>query len=188
MQSDIPSNGSLLFLIGPSGSGKSVVANALSQVQNCKMYDTDSMIEEKEGVTISKIFEREGEDQFRAFETRMIGEIAEASKLGTRCVVATGGGLPTIDGMLQRMSSLGVTLYLKASTEELWKRLSLNRKELQKRPLLFKKGRAALEAMVEQRSPLYHKADLIITTDGLSPDEIVGKVQEALFKVERVQK
>ncbi|WP_299461002.1 shikimate kinase [uncultured Gimesia sp.] len=179
MQSDTITECSLVFLIGPSGSGKSVIAGALSNAQNWNVYDTDMIIEEKQQVSILKIFERFGESHFRDLEADIISKISEETKSGKKGIVATGGGLPTIDGMLELMKGLGITIYLEASLDELWNRLSMNPLELEKRPLLYRKGRAALQKMIVQREPIYRKADLIITTDSLNVDEIVEKIQLA---------
>lgn len=179
MQSETIVECSLVFLIGPSGSGKTVIADALSNAQKWSVYDTDMIIEVKQQSTILKIFERYGESHFRDLEAEIISEISEETKAGKKGIVATGGGLPTIDGMLETMKTLGITIYLQASLDELWNRLTLDPKELEKRPLLHRKGRKALQKMIEHRGPIYQKADLVVTTDGLSVNEIVEKIQES---------
>ena len=50
-----------LIIIGPMASGKSVVGKKLSKRLNLNFFDTDEEIVNKTGVTISHIFDVEGE-------------------------------------------------------------------------------------------------------------------------------
>ena len=50
-----------VFLVGPMGSGKSAVGKALARMIDAPFYDSDAQIEERTGVDIAFIFEKEGE-------------------------------------------------------------------------------------------------------------------------------
>jgi shikimate kinase len=136
-------------------------------------FDTDALIEKRERRPISDIFSKDGEAYFREAEAAALDSILLE---GERGVVATGGGLPTIEGMMKRMSRQGITVYLAASIDELWNRLTVNRAELDKRPLLRDGGRAALERMLRRRERVYESAQLTVRTDGLPPDRIAAHV------------
>ena len=50
-----------IFLIGPLGAGKSTIGRAMARLLKKNFYDTDRLIEEFSGVSISWIIDIEGE-------------------------------------------------------------------------------------------------------------------------------
>jgi len=77
-----------IYLIGPTGSGKTAVGKQLARDSGLKFIDSDHEIEERTGVEISYIFEKEGEAGFREREKGMIRELSSLEG----AVIATGGG------------------------------------------------------------------------------------------------
>ena len=57
------------------GSGKSTVGRLVAQDLEFQFVDTDSLIEEKAGISIAEIFATEGEEAFRQLEGEMILEL-----------------------------------------------------------------------------------------------------------------
>ncbi|MBF0467198.1 MAG: shikimate kinase [Nitrospirae bacterium] len=168
----------LLFLVGPSGSGKTAVGEALSHTLCLPFYDTDALIEDQEHKPICEIFAKNGETYFRALEESIIDNLFEQYSSG---IVATGGGLPTIGGLMEKLLDRGITIYLKASIDELWSRLSFAPEELAKRPLLHSKGRKGLDGMLKSREWIYKKAKHIVTTDGLNVKQTVEQIIQLRF-------
>ena len=78
-----------IILVGPMGAGKSSVGKRLAQVLDLPFVDSDHEIEARLKVSISTIFDVEGEDGFRMRETQVISDLVEH---GARKVLATGGG------------------------------------------------------------------------------------------------
>ena len=66
----------LVALVGLPGSGKSSVARALARRLGWRLADTDSMVEQSAGRTVSEVFAAEGEDGFRARELEVLRLIA----------------------------------------------------------------------------------------------------------------
>ena len=86
-----------LIIIGPMASGKSVVGKKLSKRLNLNFFDTDEEIVNKTGVTISHIFDVEGEEKFRTRELDIFTTLTENKD----CVISTAVSythltLPTI--------------------------------------------------------------------------------------------
>ena len=54
-----------ILLIGFMGTGKSTVSARLKKILGMKEIDTDALIVEQEGMTISDIFAQKGEEAFR---------------------------------------------------------------------------------------------------------------------------
>ena len=65
-----------IVLIGMMGCGKTTCANLLHQRLGRPVADTDALIVERQGRSISDIFAAEGEGYFRDLETAVAREMA----------------------------------------------------------------------------------------------------------------
>lgn len=150
------------------GSGKSTIGEKTARSLGIEFLDTDVLIEQQEGMTISELFAQKGEIYFRQKETEMIQKLKKESK---KMVLATGGGLPIKEENQVLLKELGTVVYLKASVDTLVERL----KGDTTRPLL-KEGdlRKKIETMLEKRNPIYEKvADVVLETDTKSIYETI---------------
>ncbi len=77
-----------IFLVGPMGAGKTTVGRRLAELRGLQFADSDHEIEQRTGVDIAFIFEKEGEAGFRKREKQVIAELTAGQGL----VLATGGG------------------------------------------------------------------------------------------------
>ncbi len=147
-----------IILIGPMGSGKSTIGQLLANRLNRDFFDSDHYIEQKTGVDIPTIFDIEGEEGFRARETKALEELSNLHKL----VIATGGG-SVINEVNQQILRSGFIIFLDTSVNQQMARL----KHDKKRPLLQTANpRERLEKLLSERKPLYIElADLRIRTD-----------------------
>ena len=59
-----------IYLVGFMGCGKSTVGRALADELGWSFFDLDHDIESSAGSTIGEIFDTQGEEMFRALETR----------------------------------------------------------------------------------------------------------------------
>jgi shikimate kinase len=76
---------SRILLIGPPGAGKSTVGEALAKDLQVDFIDTDQLIEEETGKTITDIFVVDGEPHFRLIELETLrGVLNRQSKLRAR--------------------------------------------------------------------------------------------------------
>lgn len=162
-----------LILIGYMGCGKSTVGQRLARVWNCRFADTDALIEEAEGCTVSELFSRKGEAYFRTKETQLLQQLLSQKE---RMVLATGGGLPLRRENVALVHRLGFVIYLRAGEETLLERLSHDTK----RPLLAGGDRReTVHRMLEQRDPVYlAAADAYLQTDTLSMYETIRQVEQ----------
>lgn len=160
----------IIFLLGPSGSGKTVIAQRLANEIGWKVFDTDAeILVETTEKKISVIFDKHGEVYFRNLEKNIVNKLSSKSE---KIIIATGGGLPAIPGMIDTLNQLGTTIYLKASLETLWKRLSVDPKQLDDRPLLKNGGKEALSNLLSKRENIYYQATITLDTDRLSVPEV----------------
>ena len=161
----------IVFLIGFMGSGKSTTGKKLARRLGFAYLDTDSRIVSEFGMSINEIFDRFGETKFRESEVRLLNEIIQKKNV----VVSTGGGLPCHGGNMDVMNRNGISIYLKVSPSDLYRRLSTRKL---KRPLIRDLSDEDLQRYVErkltERESYYLKARY--TVEGYNPslDELVG--------------
>ena len=117
-----------IFLIGPMGSGKSAVGRRLARELGREFIDSDDAIEERSGVDIPFIFEREGEAGFRQRECKVIDELTQLPGI----VLATGGGSAQDPENRQHLRERGFVVYLHATVDQQLKRTRRGRE----RPML----------------------------------------------------
>ena len=163
-----------IFLIGPMGSGKSGVGTKLARNLGLRFVDSDAEIEQRTGVSISYIFEKEGENGFRAREKNIIAEFVQQKGL----VLATGGGSVMDEENRQKLSKNGTVVYLKTSVDQQFKRI----KNTHTRPLLTRRNpKEILEHLQIIRGPLYEEiADILVDTDGCQMNTVVTNVLDIL--------
>ena len=157
-----------IVLIGFMGTGKTTIGKIASERLGLQFIDTDDLIIEREGEPIPKIFERLGEAGFREIETAVLRELAEDEEAGK--VVATGGGIVTQAENLALLGRLGFVVWLSATVETIFERVSLNRD----RPLLYTPDpMQTITDMLGEREKFYREvADLTVETDEFHSEEI----------------
>lgn len=167
-----------IFLVGMMGSGKSVTGKKLAEMLGYSFVDLDERIQQKNGRTITDIFQKEGENYFRDLESKVLEETAASKKQ----VVATGGGAVLRPGNVLSMQKSGKVIFLETSLNVLWERVK-NKKD---RPLL--KGQDPFENLKKifsERAETYKKsAELSVNTDGLTAEQAAKKVLEQLRNIE----
>ena len=158
-----------LIIIGPMASGKSVVGKKLSKRLDIDFYDTDEEIVKKTGVTISHIFDIEGEDKFRSREMNIFSDLIKKDD----CVISTGGGI-VLKQENRELLKKGTVLYLKTSIQTQLER-TMNDKE---RPLLRGKENkeVTLRKMAKLRNPLYEKSSNYIIEETDNSNQTVDNI------------
>ncbi|MBP5690391.1 MAG: shikimate kinase [Bacteroidales bacterium] len=157
----------LTVLTGFMGSGKTSVGESLAGMLGCPFLDLDSLVEKAAGKRIPQIFAEDGESRFRALESETLRKtVTKYSR--TDAVLALGGGTSC---NLEK----SLTIWLRTSPETLLQRLQGTAAS---RPLLAGhdlKTRIA-ELLAERESAYEASADIIIDTDGLTPEDIAQEI------------
>jgi shikimate kinase len=166
-------NESLLFLIGPRGSGKSTVARLLAERLGWMWLDADDELEKRYGQPIRAIFAAEGEAGFRDKEAVVLADLCRLR----RHVIGTGGGVVLRESNRELLRLSGRVVWLTADVETLWQRLQGDYSTAERRPTLTVGGREEIVEILRLREPLYRNcADLIVETTSRSPAEIADEV------------
>ncbi|TGB04319.1 shikimate kinase [Halobacillus salinus] len=155
----------MIFLIGFMGSGKTTVAQQLSEKLALPLLEMDEEIERQEGTSIKDIFSRKGEGYFRQKETELLQSIKADS------VVSTGGGVVEREDNREALH-MGKVIYLQASWETIDSRLSNDTT----RPL-WKGNEQDKKEKFQGRLALYERAaDLVVNVDDKSPEVITDEI------------
>lgn len=168
-----------IILTGYMGSGKSTIAQLLSQKLGIKRLDLDSVIEKSADKSILEIFETEGEIHFRKLEHQLFNGLMQSDD---RFILSLGGGTPCYANNHKLLNGKDTeSFYLKASVEKLHGRISADE---QKRPLVAGKSKEALLEFIAkhlfERSYYYNQSTYKIETDDMSPEEVVDEIIKRL--------
>jgi shikimate kinase len=124
----VPLHRGNLFLVGLPGAGKSTLGRQLARRLGKRFVDADAELEQRLGVSITTIFEIEGESGFRDREEMVLADLTCL----TGIVLSTGGGAVLRPGNRARLKENGTVVYLHAEPTTLYGRIRHNRN----RPLL----------------------------------------------------
>ena len=154
-------------LLGFMGSGKTTIARKLDS----DFVDMDALLEERLGMSIARFFEEKGEVAFRQLEEEVLADLLKTDK-----VISTGGGIvisPRNRALLKQNSD---NIYLKASFEILYQRISADKDN--QRPLFLKNSKEELLAIFNERQDWYEEvASQIVDVSSLNPEEIIEELR-----------
>ena len=163
-----------LVFLGMMGSGKSSIGLMVSKKLNIDFVDVDQEIEKKIGMTISKIFENQGEKYFREIEELITLKLLKKNKT----VISLGGGAFLNNKIKKEVLDNHISFWLKWDIETLVDRIQNS----QKRPIAFKSSKNELIDLIKKRSIVYSKAMYKIDCENLTKNEIaknITKIYEA---------
>lgn len=163
-----------VFFTGFMASGKSRTGRALAERLNRPYVDTDAVIVERAGKTISEIFEQDGEAKFREMERDVIAEFAVKTEPH---IISLGGGALTQPANLKVIRENGTIIRLWAKPEVLSERIG--RKNT--RPLLANLSDEdrleKIKQMLKDREPNYANADFSVeSSNEFSEDHVIEKI------------
>lgn len=169
--------GSSIVLIGFMGAGKSSTGKALARKTGLACLDTDEIVSARFGLSVTEIFTRLGEEEFRNAETEALRQLANT----VSAIIVTGGGIVLRPGNVRMLRQLGTVVSLEADAETLFGRIS----KRATRPLLRTENpRATLLELLRVRDPLYRAAaDLRVDTSSLTHDEVAKAILKGLAQM-----
>ena len=162
-----------IILIGPPGAGKTSVGKALAKKLSLNFLDSDKVVEEKSGKSISEIFITDGEPAFREMERSAVMDLLENQD----GVIALGGGSVMDIEVSKRLLPMANVVFLDVSISNAAPRVGFNRD----RPLLLGNPRQQWIALMEKRRSTYEAlAKARVSTDNKKPVDVVEEIVKEL--------
>ena len=168
-----------IVLLGYMGSGKSTIAQSLSEKTKIKVVDLDKIIENRTNLSIKTIFDTKGELYFRKLEHEIFKELMASDE---KLIISLGGGTPCYANNHEMLKGENVaSFYLKGSIETLYRRL-ISTKE--NRPLIAEQSEDDMKEYIAKhlfdRSFYYNQAMHKISIDDKSVEEVVNDIVDKL--------
>ncbi|HHY94472.1 MAG TPA: bifunctional shikimate kinase/3-dehydroquinate synthase [Firmicutes bacterium] len=164
-----------IFLVGPTGVGKSTVGRILAARCGLPFVDSDELVAARAGRSIPDIFRREGEQGFRRRERLAVAEIARLGAI----VAALGGGAVLDPRVGELVRASGRVVGLSLSSQELMRRLAAA-----PRPYLPPPDSDSFQAAVQQavvaRQEACRRLGPVVDVTGLSPEQAAAAVMAVL--------
>lgn len=159
-----------IFLVGAMGAGKTSVGKSLAKALNKKFLDSDTEIEKAMGVSLSWIFDIEGEKGFRDREMKKIAELVQLKNI----VLATGGGCVETLGVPDILQQNGIIIYLHVELPTQLRRLKRDRRRPQ---LQVDNPERVLLELWDKREACYENlADFQVLTDSRSVQDVCADI------------
>lgn len=169
----IHENYKTVFLVGFMGSGKTSVANYLAANYGLKKVDLDSVIEQREGMSIEEVKANSG-NAFSEKESKYLRYILKQNYQ----VVSMGMGIVSKKKNVSMMKEKGMIVFLKASPETIASRL---KGDMTRSVLSDFEGLEYLNGLMKERDEEYlNVADVVIETDGKNVEQICKEIVETL--------
>ena len=138
------------------------------------VVDSDQVIQAQANTTITEIFAKQGEPAFRSLEQTAIAQLAQHDQQ----VISLGGGAPMFEPNQEVIAATGKAVYLSASPEVLWGRISGDAISDTQRPNLTDEGGLAeVRNVLAVRDSVYAAcADCTIDSDQLTVQEVADRI------------
>ena len=165
--------GGHVILVGLPGAGKTTVGRLVAKQLGVGFADVDGLIEERIGLSISRIFSDRGEESFREYERDIVAELVASDRPR---VIAPGGGWAAQPQSLDSVAGRALTVYLETTPAT----AAVRARNGVLRPLLGAeegyKGR--ITELHRTRQRYYSGCDVSVSTDGRTPVEVAQEVVE----------
>ena len=165
-----------IFLIGFMGAGKSTIAGELKD-----KLEMDQMIVEKQGMSISEIFDEYGEAYFRNLESNTLIELQKRKQT----IVSCGGGVVMREENTDHMKKNGRVVLLTAKPETIYERV----KDSDERPILNNNMNVEfISGLMDKRKDRYEAvADITVATDGKNVTQICEEIISKLIALDNAK-
>lgn len=167
-----------IFLIGFMGAGKSTIAQELKEKLEMDRVEMDEVIVQKQGMSISEIFDEYGEVYFRNLESNTLIELQKRKQT----IVSCGGGVVMRPDNAEHMKKNGRVVLLTAKPETIYERV----KDSHERPILNNNMSVEfISSLMETRRERYQAvADVTVTTDGKNATQICEEIISKLIALD----
>lgn len=176
MQQELPILSKSIVLVGLMGCGKSALGKRLAKRLEVPFVDIDRHIEQEEKCTVTEMFAKHGEAYFRNAEHAALKYYMQQKE---PYIIATGGGVFVAERNRSLIQQYAISLWIKVAYDVLLDRVS----QKNTRPLLEQGNKAEiLKTLMDERYPIYEKADITVETSNRPHDQMVDKLIAAIIE------
>jgi len=162
-----------IFLIGMPGSGKSALGRRVAAKMQLPYLDMDVYLTEVTGLDTAQLYQQFGEQHFRDAETRILQELAGA----TPGIISTGGGACLRPENRTLMKNHGVIIFIDRPVDDI-----MSNFRAEKRPLLAQKSKEEVEAIYQERLPIYQGLADITMNNGNGFQNGIAALEEIVSR------
>lgn len=171
----------IILLVGMMGVGKTSLGRILARHLGVPFMDSDKEIEKITGFSISDLFARYGEKEFRTGEEKIMERLLK----GRPCVLSSGGGAFLSEKTRAVAAQYAVSVWIKAGPDVISRRTQGRTH----RPLVpAADNQKVIERLVRECYPLYEKADVMVESFQEHPYKTVNRLLVQLEKIGLVDK
>lgn len=165
-------------VIGMPGAGKTRLGRETAALIKVPFRDTDQCVEEEAGLSVSEIFDSQGEQVFRGMETRTVLDLLKDFPSG---ILSLGGGAPMSIEVFQALQDYrragGAVVYLQIDPEEGISRAAHS----DRRPLLRGGASERWMALYRERRSVYQGlATITLKSRNTTPWALARRLADAL--------
>ena len=163
----------IILLVGMMGAGKTSLGRILSKKLHIPFIDSDKEIEHSTGFTISELFSRFGEEEFRKGEELVMERLLKQKP----CILSSGGGAFLSPKTRENAKKYAVSVWIKADT----KVISRRTQGRTHRPLIPSFDNAkAVDRLIKEHYPVYAQADITVESFNESPYKTAKRLMHIL--------
>ena len=157
-----------IVLTGYRGTGKTAIGTILARKLGVPFVDTDALIEQRVGRSITEIFHKEGEDAFRGLERDVVAGLPTEN-----AVIGTGGGSVNDPANMERLRKGSVCVLLKSDYATIERRLT----HAPRPPLTDLPLKEEIRRVIERRRRQYAaSADFCVNTSTTTPGQAAERI------------
>ncbi len=160
-----------LVLIGLPAVGKTTVGKLLADRLGLEWLDTDIILATIDGLSLQAWYSEPEPRGFKVRETKTLIKCLRRKKIS---VISTGGGITTKPKNAKAIREMGFCVFLKASYETLNKQKKADPKRNNQ------DYRNSPETVNRNNKRFKEQADLTVCIDGLTPTQVVNKIEVML--------
>jgi XRE family aerobic/anaerobic benzoate catabolism transcriptional regulator len=160
-----------IALVGLRGAGKTTLGTAVAQAREVPFFELDREVERLSGTSLAAVLELYGQQAYRRYELQALQELLETEP---RFVVATGGGIVSEAATYELLLRNCFTVWVRTTPEEHMARVIA---QGDRRPMAgSQQAMDDLRRILDERTPLYARADLTIDTAGVREEVTVREL------------
>jgi XRE family aerobic/anaerobic benzoate catabolism transcriptional regulator len=160
-----------IALVGLRGAGKTTLGAALAKAKDVPFFELDREIERLSGASMGVVVELYGQQAYRRYELQALQELLESHP---QFVVATGGSLVSETETYELLLRHCFTAWIRATPEEHMERVLA---QGDRRPMAAStQAMDDLRRILEERTPLYARADVVVETSGKGEKETLREL------------